>query len=382
MRNWKNKSRRDDQSHGLKPEARKYPVPRRHKKGPVTLSCVSWALGTFQPRVSTRGSAAVFRVLLALLFAFLFPAVHAQTPPTQTPPTQTPPIDRDAVYQKVLPSYQYDVTQPLAVKVSGTQTIGTTKFLRFSYASTNNQRVPALLFTPAGASASHPVPCLIILHGLGGSKEIMAGMALDAAKAGYASLVIDEYGQGERGPLKTVQGRQAQELATTVLQTAVDIRRGLDYLAALPQINSGEIGLAGVSLGAIIGTVVSGVEPRIKAVVLISGGGDWGLILKTLASRGAVVGGRDTSAFKNINWDALSILLAPEDPLTFAPHIAPRPILMLSGRKDATIVPKAQQELYDAAHQPKQIVWYPQFGHVPPPEVVYPAREKFFGRPL
>ena len=90
MRNWKNKSRSDDRSHGLKPEARKYPVSRRHTKGPVMLSCVPWALGTFQPRVSTRGSAAVFRVPLALLFAFLFPAVHAQVPQAQTPQTQTP----------------------------------------------------------------------------------------------------------------------------------------------------------------------------------------------------------------------------------------------------------------------------------------------------
>ena len=93
-------------------------------------------------------------------------------------------------------------------------------------------------------------------------------------------------------------------------------------------------------------------------------------------------GGRDTSAFKAVDFAALNILLAPEDPLTFAPHIAPRPILMLGGRKDTTIVPQAQQELFDAAHQPKQIVWYPQYGHVPPPEVVYPAMQAFFKKTL
>ena len=308
----------------------------------------------------------------SLLFWLLLP-VHAQT---------LPAINREAVYQNALPMYRDDAAKPLAIKVSGTQTIGDTKFLRFSYLSTNNQRVPALLFTPPGASAAHSVPCLIILHGLGGSKEIMAGMALAAAKFGYASLVIDEYGQGERGPLKTVPGRQAQELANTVSQTAVDVRRGLDYLATRPEIDSKRIGLAGVSLGAIIGTVVSGVDTRIKAAVLISGGGDWGLILKTLSSRNATVGGRSTSAFKNVNWLQISTLLAPEDPLTFAPHIAPRPLLMLGGRKDTTIVPPAQQALFDAANSPKQIIWYPQYGHVPPPEVVYPAMQKFFAGAL
>ena len=291
---------------------------------------------------------------------------------------QMPTIDREAVYQKSLPTYQYDTAKPLAVKLGATQKIGTAKFLRFSYLSTNSQRVPALLFTPPGASAAHPVPCLIILHGLGGSKEIMAGYALAAAKFGYASLVIDEYGQGERGPLKTPPGEQAEALALTVRQTAVDVRRGIDYLETRPDINAKRIGLAGVSLGAIIGTVTAGVEPRIKAATLISGGGDWGLILKTLSSRSAVVGGRDTSAFKKIDFAALTVLLAPEDPLTFAPHIAPRPLLMLGGRQDTTIVPQAQTELFEAARQPKQIIWYPQFGHVPPPEVVYPAMQKFF----
>ena len=371
---WKSKRRRDDQSHGLKPEAGKCPPSKRRRINFVRreLSCsvsrVATTLGTFQPRVSTRGTMAV---LLALLLCCL-PAAHAQTPQ----------IDREAVYQKALPTYQYDASKPLAIKLGTTQKIGPVKFLRFSYGSTNSQRVPALLFTPPGASAAHPVPCLVILHGLGGSKEIMSGMALFEAKNGYASLVIDEYGQGERGPLKTTPHQQAEELATTVSQTAMDVRRGLDYLATRPDINSKRIGLAGVSLGAIIGTVTSGVEPRIKAAVLISGGGDWGLILKTLSARSATVGGRDTSAFKKIDFAALTTLLAPEDPLTFAPHIAPRPLLMLGGRQDTTIIPQAQTELFDAARQPKQIVWYPQYGHVPPPEVVYPAMQKFFAGAL
>ncbi len=344
------------------------------------LVALSWFYSVLSPRRRRLGASphsagfqshAIYG--LASFLALLPVLAHAQPPPI---------IDREAVYQKSLPLYQYDASKPLAVKLGATQKIGTAKFLRFSYGSTNAQRVPALLFTPPSASAAHPVPCLVILHGLGGSKEIMSGMALAAAKFGYASLVIDEYGQGERGPLKTAPGSQAEQLAVTVLQTAVDVRRGIDYLATRPDINTKRLGLAGVSLGAAIGAVTSGVEPRIKAVVLISGGGDWGLILKTLSSRSAVVGGRDTSAFKKIDFAALNVLLAPEDPLTFAPHIAPRPLLMLGGRQDTTIVPQAQSELYDAAKQPKQIVWYPQYGHVPPPEVVYPAMQKFFAAQL
>ena len=312
-----------------------------------------------------------FALCLPLLLTALLPAC-----------AQTPLIDRAAVYQKALPTYADDATQPLSVKPGGAQTISGARLTRFSYESAHGQRVPALLFTPLRASAAHPVPCLVLLHGLGGSKETMAGLALSAAKLGYASLVIDEYGQGERAPVKPPTQSQAEELATTVRQSALDVRRGLDYLGTRRDINKGRVGLVGISLGAIIGTVAAGVDPRIKATALISGGGDWGLILKTLSANRTEVGGHSTAGLKGMDWDQVSALLAPEDPLTFAPHIAPRALLMVGGRKDTTIVVPAQQELYDAAREPKEIQWFAQYGHVPPPEVVYPALQKFFAARL
>lgn len=306
-----------------------------------------------------------------LLFAGLSPAY-----------AQISPAAREAIYQKALPTYADTLGQPLAVKTVETKTLGGAHFLRFSYLSVHGQRVPALLFTPLRASATSPAPCLVILHGLGGNKEMMAGLALFAAKAGYASLLIDEYGQGERTPTKPSTRPAAEELGLTVHQSVLDVRRGFDYLATRRDIDSHRLGLVGVSLGAIIGTVTAGVEPRIKATALISGGGDWGLILKTLTANRTEVGGHSTAGFKTMDWDKVSILLAPEDPLTFAPHIAPHALLMVGGRLDTTIVPQAQQELYDAARQPKQITWFDQYGHVPPPEVVYPALQKFFAARL
>ena len=330
-----------------------------------------------QPRILIRGSVLGFASFF--LASLLLPS-HAQTP-------ASPSIDREAVYQAALPLYQYDASRPLAVKAGSTTAIGTVKLIRFSYLSTHNQRVPALLFLPPGASKAKPVPCLVLLHGLGGGKEQMAGLALGATQNGYAALAIDEYGQGERtiasakaaDPAKE-QARQAAQLEKTVQQSAVDVRRGLDYLATRPDINKTKCGLVGISLGAIIGTVTAGVEPRLKATALVSGGGDWGLILRSLARRGGDVGGKSTQTFKDADWSHLSDALAPEDPLTFAPHVAPRPLLLIGGRKDTTIVPQSTQELYDAARDPKQILWFAPYGHVPPPEVVYPALKTFFAK--
>ncbi len=311
-------------------------------------------------------------------------ALVALTP--LTAPAAT--VDRAAAYRTALPLYRDDAKAPLAVTVQSVSPFGTGRLIRFSYAGAGGERVPALLFLPRGAVKAHPVPCLVALHGLGGSKELMAGFALDALGWGDATLAIDEYGQGERPHLApTAQGQLGLDALTVGIEkTAVDVRRGLDYLDTRPDIAHGRIGLIGVSLGAIIGTVTAGVEPRLRAVVLISGGGDWGLILQSLADENAHIAGRPMATLRGTDWDQVRAELAPVDPLTFAPHIAPRPILMFHGRKDWIIVPAAAQALFDAAAAPPNahvhIDWFPQAAHIPSPDLTYPDIHAFLTKNL
>ena len=295
--------------------------------------------------------------------------------------------DREAAYRSALPLYQYNAKQPLAVQVQEKKPFGVGRLLRLSYGSAHGQRVPALLFLPPGASRARPAPCLVALHGLGGSKEFMAGFAQYALPLGYAVLAIDEYGQGERPrPPSSGNGVDVPVLTAGIRQTVVDVRRGLDYLDTRPDIAPRRIGLVGLSLGAIIGTVSAGVDSRIKAAVLISGGGDWGLILQSLAERNAYIGGRPMGGLRGTDWNLVRAFLAAEDPLTFAAHIAPRPLLMESGGRDTIIVPAAARLLYDAARQPQNscvhLDWLPQSGHVPPPELIYPNIRRWLAQNL
>ena len=155
---------------------------------------------------------------------------------------------------------------------------------------------------------------------------------------------------------------------------------------ARPDVAHARIGLLGLSLGAIIGTISAGVDPRLKAAVLISGGGDWGLILQSLADRNAEIGGRPMGGLKGTDWNLVRAFLAPEDPLTFAGHIAPRALLMESGGRDTIIVPAAAHLLYDAARRPRtarvHLDWFADAGHVPPPELIYPKIKQWLGKNL
>lgn len=297
--------------------------------------------------------------------------------------------DTTTAYKAALPLYQYEKTLPLDVKPGEVTTFPDCRMMRFSYASTHGQRVPALLFVPKAASAARPAPCLVMLHGLGTNKEIMSATARFAATLGYASLAIDEYGQGERAPKGAGTTITAdfvqQQLMTGVPQTVVDIRRGLDYLQTRPNIDHKRLGLLGVSLGAIMGTVAAGVDDRLKASVLVAGGGDWAVILKYLAEHTKKVGGQQVTGAANMDWTLVSAFLTPEDPLTFAPHIAPRAVLMVNGRQDTTIVPAAAEELYQAAKSaPDARVerhWL-DTGHVPPPEQIYPIVQGWLAKNL
>ena len=297
-------------------------------------------------------------------------------------------LDRAGAYRSALPLYHYNARQPLTVQVQAKTPFFTGQLLHFSYASANGQRVPALLFVPKGADKAHPVPCLIALHGLGGSKEFMMGFAPQfALPLGYAVLAIDEYGQGDRPrPPTSGAGVDVPALTSGIRQTVIDVRRGLDYLKTRPEINQAHIGLIGLSLGAIIGTVSAGVDPRIRAAVLISGGGDWGLILQSLADRNATIAGHTMGSLRGTDWDLVRAFLAAEDPLTFAAHIAPRPLLMENGGADTIIAPAAAQLLYAAANgAPGARVHqdiYPGIGHFPPPELIYPKIRQWLAKNL
>ena len=51
---------------------------------------------------------------------------------------------------------------------------------------------------------------------------------------------------------------------TKVRRSIVNIRRTLDWVVARPDVAPDRVGLVGISLGAIAGTIIMAVEPRIQ----------------------------------------------------------------------------------------------------------------------
>jgi uncharacterized protein len=209
--------------------------------------------------------------------------------------------------------------------------------------------VPAILLLPASSS---PVPAALLLHGYSSRKEALAapvGRAL--LERGVASLAVDLPLHGTRSdPLQAQSARSPLSLLRLWRQAIEDVRLGVHYLMARPEIDGGRIGVVGYSMGALLSVVLAADEPRLRAVVLAAGG----------------------DLPEGTPFAAVARLAA--DPLAAVRRLAGRPLLMVNGRHDRTVVPAQAERLFAAAAEPKELVWW-DAGHYLPQAAIAGAAD-------
>lgn len=272
--------------------------------------------------------------------------------------------------------YAYDAALPLNVRIEepvdrGGMTVQTVRFdspamVPAGLAAEGNptvETVPAALCLPKGEG---PWPVVLFLHGLGGSRDqAVTALAPFVCPLGVAVLSIDAQQHGERK-------REGVEMFSADIpgmvagfrQSIVDNRRALDYIASHPDLDAERVVLIGASMGGIMGSIVTALDKRINGAFLIVGGGDWA----TLVSRSEIDAARGVRELLG-DITPYREALAFVEPVHFAPHIAPRPLHMLNGRDDRIVPAACGQALFDAAREPKRIVWYDggaMEGHLPP----------------
>jgi dienelactone hydrolase len=208
---------------------------------------------------------------------------------------------------------------------------------RFEFTS-RGDRVPGRLLLPRSGAGTFPL--VLLQHGAGGSKEspYLEAAAGPWVRAGAAVASIDFPLHGERASAKLTQDllrgiagaaplSSGERLRTGLVQQAVvDLRRALDALEEHPLLDAKRVAYAGFSMGAILGALFCGTDPRPRAAVLALGGGGLG---------------------------------PPEtDPAHYIGRFAPRPLLFLNASRDEVIPRSASEALFAAAGDPKEIVWF------------------------
>jgi dienelactone hydrolase len=136
-----------------------------------------------------------------------------------------------------------------------------------SFTSPRGGRVLGYLTVPPGKG---PYPAVIFLHGSGGNRLNFVPEASWLSARNMVGLTLDSPFVRPSPSLTGVAGvRHERDLG---IEAVLDVRRAVDVLQSLPQVEDDEIGILGYSAGAKTAAIAAGVEPRLKAAVLVSGG--------------------------------------------------------------------------------------------------------------
>jgi dienelactone hydrolase len=237
--------------------------------------------------------------------------------------------------------YAYDRSQSLAMRDNGLVNRDHPIQVRDVSFHGGKERVPAFLLTPPGKG---PYPAVIYLHGAGGDRfELLESAGWLAARRAVALTVESAYSPNraiELGP--GVEGLRKERDRT--VQGIVELRRAVDLLQSLPQVDDDRIGFVGYSAGARSGAILAGVEPRIRAFVFMSGGEDSVEEFMTLVSEE--------------QRDAVRPLLEDTDGLRFIAQASPAKLFFQAGRRDTVVPRDALETLIRAGSRPKKVSWY------------------------
>jgi dienelactone hydrolase len=206
-----------------------------------------------------------------------------------------------------------------------------------SYASGGEgDRVTAWLVVP---EAPRPHAGVLFLHWGFGSRDSFLPEALALARSGAVSLLPNAPGFGGRRGPRPLFGAAAPARAYAE-QAVRELRRGLDFLAALENVDAERLAFVGHSLGASVGGQLAGADARVRAAVLAGGTGAISRLWLPRASP------EERAALAEL--DAVAWI-----------GRARAACLFQFGTQDEWIAPADAEAYAAAAPEPKRLCWYP-----------------------
>jgi dienelactone hydrolase len=191
------------------------------------------------------------------------------------------------------------------------------------------------------------------MHPAGGpdASSYFLGEALEYAEKGVLSLLVTApflRPPPNQVPLYTFTEADRD----AVIQCVIDLRRAVDVLLSRSDVDSKRLGFVGYSYGALVGGILSGVEKRIKAYVLMGGAAKLTSLLYTMEEPGA-----DELRRRGQFMDYLRMMTAA-DPDEYVRRARPASLLFQSARRDEFVAREDASLFYEVASDPKELKWY------------------------
>jgi len=218
--------------------------------------------------------------------------------------------------------FDYDADAPLRLEVERRERREGVALAQVHYDAGAGAAVEAIVVGDPAATG------VVVAHGgAGPGKHIFVPEALELARRGFVCLLADTSFPSDGTTAERVEGTRVRVLTQ---------RRGLDVLAQA--FGAARLGFYGHSAGGMQGAVLSGVEPRLAAVVVAAARG------------GSVRWALEEGVTDHEELDAFHRL----DPEHYVGLPGPRELLFQHGRHDPVIPYEEGRRLHDAATDPKR----------------------------
>lgn len=232
---------------------------------------------------------------------------------------------------------------------------GSTEVETLRFAATPGARFEALTahaYRPEGTGAG---PSVLVFPILGGEYEVSTMFARWLADQGYAVLRFER----PRPPLEPVGDLAA--VRDYLIEATREARRALDWWRTQPRVDPERVGVLGISLGSLVGTLFLAHEPRVRVGALLIGGSDIARVLRDADEAEIVAFRRPFLEERDLSPDAFyaqaTEALADVEPLHHAGRLDPARILMVSGRFDAVAPFAGASAFWEAAGRPDRMIY-------------------------
>lgn len=182
-------------------------------------------------------------------------------------------------------------------------------------------------------------PAVLVAHESGSGMTVGRLVAKTLSLYGVHAFLIHlpHYGQRRDRSINVSE----QDVVKTMRQAVVDVRRGRDAIAVLPNIDTRQIGLQGTSLGGFVAALAGSLDRGFDNVYITLAGGDFHSLLTNGVKDAAKM--RQRLADAGYTGEKLRQLVQQVEPLRIAHRLQPEKTWMFTGSEDR-VVPLANAE--------------------------------------
>jgi dienelactone hydrolase/precorrin-6B methylase 2 len=287
------------------------------------------------------------------IFLWVVPAPGATSTDDTGGPAASGPASRQPVQpEKPASMFSYDPAAPLDSRSEEPAATERSYVTAVSYLGARGP-VSATLVTPSGKGR---YPAVIFVHDYARRDEFLPeALLLARATPPAISLLIDAPPERPVGWRRSFNSMSDNDNDQEIhIQAVIDIRRGIDLLAARSDVDARRIAYVGHGYGANWGAILSAIEPRLCAFALVAGFPS----LTELMDGDDPEMGNMRFALGNERFARYKASMSAVDPVRFTRFWAGAPILFQFGRFDQFVPRAAAERLVHSISSPQKAVFY------------------------